>query len=204
MYWANDPGPVIPKLLHSLTGGSMAQMSTVYGVMATLFAGIQLFAGQIQGALSDRLGGGRDSRSTLGLCITSVLMALAPSVGWLLAANIIWGPQQAVWARRFAAVSRTSPSRISARNVSAFSRPRSTRVARRLSHRWLHGRVRRPRAVLDGCPTWHVRLLYGFFVLPESLPRALQQLPSRVAFHASRRCDPEHMARPSDPEELAA
>jgi MFS family permease len=49
-------GPVMPALLKSLTGGAMAQMSTVYGAMMVIFATMQLVMGPVQGALSDRFG----------------------------------------------------------------------------------------------------------------------------------------------------
>lgn len=84
--------PVMPQLLESLTGGSMAQMSTALGAMATVFAAMQLFSAPVQGALSDRFGRRPVILiSNLGLVINSVLMALAPNLAWLFAALTISG-----------------------------------------------------------------------------------------------------------------
>jgi DHA1 family tetracycline resistance protein-like MFS transporter len=82
----------MPQLLKALTGGAMAQMSTVLGAMATLFAAMQLFSAPIQGALSDRFGRRPVILiSNLGLAIESVLMALAPNLVWLFVAFVISG-----------------------------------------------------------------------------------------------------------------
>jgi DHA1 family tetracycline resistance protein-like MFS transporter len=84
--------PVMPQLLKSLTGGSMAQMSTIYGATATLYAVMQLFSSPIQGALSDRFGRRPILlASSAGLVVNSILLASATNVGWLFAAIAVSG-----------------------------------------------------------------------------------------------------------------
>src|SRR5262249_39730429 len=76
----------------SLTNGSMAQMSTIYGATATLFAAMQLLSSPIQGALSDRFGRRPILLiSSVGLVIDSLLLASATNVAWLFAAIAISG-----------------------------------------------------------------------------------------------------------------
>ena len=168
-------GPVMPKLLHSLTGGSMAQMSTVYGVMATLFAGMQLFAGPIQGALSDRFGRRPVILgSTLGLCITSVLMALAPSIGWLFAANIIWGAAAGSLTAAFAYVADVTDPDQRAQRFGLLTAAVSAGGAAGPVIGGFMGEFDARAPFWMAAGLGGISLLYGFFVLPESLPRALR------------------------------
>ncbi|HEY1753051.1 MAG TPA: MFS transporter, partial [Caulobacteraceae bacterium] len=85
-------GPVLPQLLKLLTHGSMSQMSTAMGAMMMIFAGLQFFAGPVQGALSDRFG----RRPVIlianfGLAVDYVIMALAPSLAWLFVGRAVTG-----------------------------------------------------------------------------------------------------------------
>ena len=67
-------------------------MSTIYGATATLYAAMQLFSSPIQGALSDRFGRRPILLvSNAGLVVNSLLLAWAPSIGWLFAAVAISG-----------------------------------------------------------------------------------------------------------------
>ena len=85
-------GPVMPALLKSLTGGAMAQMSTVFGTIAVVFATMQLIAGPVQGALSDRFGRRPIVLiSTVGVAIYFVCLALTPNLTWVFVGVVIAG-----------------------------------------------------------------------------------------------------------------
>jgi DHA1 family tetracycline resistance protein-like MFS transporter len=85
-------GPVLPQLLKTLTGGRMSQMSAAYGAMMVLFAGMQFFAGPVQGALSDRFGRRPVIlAANFGLAVDYAIMALAPNLGWLFVGRAITG-----------------------------------------------------------------------------------------------------------------
>ncbi len=85
-------GPVMPALLKSLTGGAMAQMSTVFGTIAVIFASMQLIAGPVQGALSDRFGRRPIVlTSTVGVAIYFVCLALTPNLTWVFVGVVIAG-----------------------------------------------------------------------------------------------------------------
>ncbi len=163
-------GPVVPALLKSLTGGSMAQMSTVYGAMMVIFATMQLVMGPVQGALSDRFGRRPVILiSIVGLGIQFLIMATAPDLSWLFAAMVIAGA---------AAGSVTAALAYIADVTAPDERPRrfglltAALSAGAISGSLIGGFVGEldPRA-----PFWlaaalcGVNFLFGFFVLPESL-----------------------------------
>lgn len=85
-------GPVFPKLVIQLEGGNEASAATMLGVFGTVWAAMQFLFAPVLGALSDRVG--RRSViliSCVGLGLDSVIMALAPSVGWLFAGRVLSG-----------------------------------------------------------------------------------------------------------------
>lgn len=165
-------GPVLPALLKSLTGGSMAQMSAALGVMTVLFAALQFFAGPVQGALSDRFG----RRPVIlvanfGLAIDYAIMAMAPSLGWLFVGRAITGATAGSITAAYAYVADvTEPDQRAARfgllgaaiSAGAAAGPLLGGLLGELNPRapfWAAAGL----SVLAG--------LYGVFVLPDSLPR---------------------------------
>lgn len=91
--------PVLPRLIESmihaplLAGGDRtAQASQILGVFATLFAAMQFFFSPVIGSLSDRWGRRPVVLlSNFGLGFDYLLMAWAPSLGWLLLGRIVSG-----------------------------------------------------------------------------------------------------------------
>jgi DHA1 family tetracycline resistance protein-like MFS transporter len=84
--------PVLPKLVLGFTGGDAARAAAIFGAFGTIFALMQFVCAPLLGVLSDRFG----RRpvivlSNLGLGFDYVLMALAPSVGWLFAGRLVAG-----------------------------------------------------------------------------------------------------------------
>ncbi len=83
--------PVLPGLIAELTG-SVAAAGLWTGAIASLWAVAQFFAAPVIGALSDRFGRRPVILiSTAGLAIDWVVMALAPSLWWLVAGRIVGG-----------------------------------------------------------------------------------------------------------------
>ncbi len=163
--------PVMPQLLKSLTGDAMAQMSTVLGAMTTLYAVMQLFAGPVQGALSDRFGRRPVILvSTLGQAVDSVLMALAPTLSWLFAARAVAGVCAGSVTAAYAYVADISEPEQRAARFGRLAAVFSAGGAAGYLIGGLMGEIS-PRA-----PFWiaagfgFINLLYGYFVLPESLP----------------------------------
>jgi DHA1 family tetracycline resistance protein-like MFS transporter len=84
--------PVLPKLVVELSGGDAASGARMFGVFGTAWALMQFVFQPVLGALSDRFGRRPVILlSNLGLGLDYVLMALAPTVAWLLVGRVISG-----------------------------------------------------------------------------------------------------------------
>ena len=84
--------PVLPKLVMGFLGDDTAKAARMLGVFGTVWALMQFFFAPLLGSLSDRLGRRPVILlSNFGLACDYVLMALAPSLGWLFAGRVISG-----------------------------------------------------------------------------------------------------------------
>jgi DHA1 family tetracycline resistance protein-like MFS transporter len=84
--------PVLPKLILSFVAGDTAQAAKVVGLFGTCWAAMQFLFSPFLGALSDRFGRRPIILlSNFGLGLDYIIMAVAPSLGWLLAGRIISG-----------------------------------------------------------------------------------------------------------------
>jgi len=82
--------PVLPHLVEDLAGGSVSAAAHWTGIFSTTFALIQFVTSPIQGALSDRYGRRPVIlASCLGLGADFVLMAIAPTLGWLFVGRVL-------------------------------------------------------------------------------------------------------------------
>jgi DHA1 family tetracycline resistance protein-like MFS transporter len=164
--------PVLPGLVRQFTGGDYVQAAGWIGIFGFLFALIQFFSSPIQGTLSDRYGRRPVILlSCLGLGIDFVLMALAQSLPWLLVARIFSGVFSASFTTANAYIADvTAPEK----RAKAFGM---------IGAAFGLGFILGP-ALGGFLGAWHLRapfwfaaglallnFLYGWFVLPESLPR---------------------------------
>src|SRR5213593_2306212 len=84
--------PVLPKLIMNFLGGDATSAATWLGIFGTVFALMQFFFAPVLGVLSDRFGRRPVILlSNLGLGLDYVVMALAPSIGWLFLGRIVSG-----------------------------------------------------------------------------------------------------------------
>lgn len=84
--------PVLPKLIEQFRGGDTAYAAETYGLFATAWALMQFLFSPLLGALSDRWGRRPVILiSCFGLGLDYIVMALAPTVGWLLVGRILSG-----------------------------------------------------------------------------------------------------------------
>src|SRR6266516_2446592 len=84
--------PVLPKLLLSFLNNDMKRAADWNGIFLTVFAAMQFFFSPVIGVLSDRIGRRPVLLlSSLGLGLDYVVMALAPTIGWLFLGRIISG-----------------------------------------------------------------------------------------------------------------
>src|SRR5580658_10758845 len=84
--------PVLPRLITEFAGGSEAHGAEIFGLFGTVWAVMQFFFSPLLGSLSDRFGRRPVILlSNLGLGLDYVVMALAPTLGWLFAGRLISG-----------------------------------------------------------------------------------------------------------------
>lgn len=173
--------PVLPTLIEEFTG-SNARAGIINGVFVALWALMQFVASPIIGSLSDRYGRRPVLLvSALGLAADYVLMALAPSLAWLAVGRLVSGATSATFTTIYAYMADiTTPER----RARAFGL-----VGAAFSGGFVAGPVLggflgeiSPRA-----PFWAaaalggITFVYGWLVLPESLP-----VERRMAFSWKR------------------
>jgi MFS transporter, DHA1 family, tetracycline resistance protein len=102
--------PVLPKLVERFMGGNTAAAAEVFGLFNTVWALMQFLCSPVLGALSDRYG----RRpvivlSNFGLGVDHVLMALAPTLGWLFVGRVISGITAASISTAYAYIADVTP-----------------------------------------------------------------------------------------------
>ena len=174
--------PVAPRLVAELGGGSDADGARTYGWFVTVGALVQFFAAPVLGVLSDRLGRRPVLLvSLLGLALDYVVLALAPTLGWLFVGRVVSAITSATWAAAFAYIADVAAPEERAK---AFGRAASAFGLGFVLGPALGG-------VLGGIdprlPFWVAAALtlanaaFGWLVLPESLPAE-----RRTAFSLAR------------------
>src|SRR5437899_8659169 len=84
--------PVLPKLILDFLGGKMTNAADWNGWFLLVFALMQFFFSPVLGVLSDRFGRRPVILlSNLGLGLDYIVMALAPTIGWLFVGRVISG-----------------------------------------------------------------------------------------------------------------
>jgi DHA1 family tetracycline resistance protein-like MFS transporter len=84
--------PVLPKLVVDFVGGDTQEAAKIFGVFGTAWALMQFLFSPFQGALSDSFGRRKVIViSNFGVGLDYVLMALAPTLGWLFVGRLISG-----------------------------------------------------------------------------------------------------------------
>lgn len=163
--------PILPELVKSFVGGTTAEAGRWYGIIAATYACTQFFFAPILGSLSDRFGRRPIILLSLfGLGIDYLIQGFAPTIGWLFLGRVIAGVMGASFTTANAYIADVSGPEDRARNFGLVG------VAFGLG--FIFG------PALGGfLGEFHLRLpffgsaalalinwLYGFFVLPESLP----------------------------------
>src|SRR5215468_10936602 len=102
--------PVLPKLVVDFVGGDAAEGARIYGLFGTVWALMQFIFSPVQGALSDRFGRRPVILiSNFGLGLDYILMALAPTIGWLFVGRVISGMTAASVSTAYAYIADVTP-----------------------------------------------------------------------------------------------
>ena len=84
--------PVLPKLVLDFLGGDAPNAAKMFGIFGTVWALMQFVFSPVLGVLSDRFGRRPVILlSNLGLGLDYIVMALAPTLGWLFLGRVISG-----------------------------------------------------------------------------------------------------------------
>jgi DHA1 family tetracycline resistance protein-like MFS transporter len=163
--------PVLPKLIIEFEQGDVVRAAGYVGLFATLWAAMQFIFAPIIGAASDHFGRRPVILlSNLGLGLDYLLMALAPSVSWLLIGRLVSGITSASYPTAGAYIADvTAPQDRAARfgmlgaafGLGFIVGPALGGVLGGIDLRlpfWVAGGLSLANAA------------YGFFILPESLP----------------------------------
>jgi DHA1 family tetracycline resistance protein-like MFS transporter len=162
--------PVLPSLIKHLIGGNAATAARYVGWFAAIWAAMQLFASPIIGALSDRFGRRPVLLASMfGQAADYVVMAVAPTVGWLLVGRIFSGITASSFATANAYIADITPQEQRAARFGVLSAAFGIGFIAGPAIGGLLGQFD-PRA-----PFWGAGVvcmlngLYGLLVLPESL-----------------------------------
>ena len=164
--------PVLPKLVEGFVDNDTASAAKIFGLFGTAWALMQFFFSPILGGLSDRFGRRPVVLlSNFGLALDYVLMALAPSLLWLFAGRVISGITSASISTSFAYIADVTPPE---RRAAVFGKVGAAFGAGFILGPALGGLLggmdpRLPFWVAAGLS--FANTLYGFLILPESLPR---------------------------------
>ena len=84
--------PILPELIKEFAGGSTPTAGRWFGILASTYALMQFLFAPLLGALSDRVGRRPVILISLfGLGVDYLVMAWAPSLGWLFAGRLVAG-----------------------------------------------------------------------------------------------------------------
>ncbi len=164
--------PVLPHLIVELVGGSIATAAVWSSAFGTVYMLMQFVFSPIQGALSDRYGRRTVILiSSCGLGIDFVLMALAPSLWLLFVGRAISGVCAASFSTANAYIADITPKE---KRAAAFGTLGAAFgigfiIGPVLGGFLGHLHIRLPFWVAAGLSL--LNFCYGFFVLPESLPK---------------------------------
>ena len=164
--------PVLPKLVVTFLNGDTAAAAEVYGVFGTAWALMQFLCSPLLGALSDRFGRRPVVLiSNAGLGLDYIVMAVAPSLWWLFVGRVISGITAASISTGFAYVADVTPPEGRAARFGMLGVAFGAGFVFGPALGGLAGGIdpRLPFWIAAGLSLANV--LYGLFVLPESLPR---------------------------------
>ncbi len=164
--------PVLPKLIKQFEGGDSASAAQLTGWMGMLWAAMQFVFSPVIGAISDRFGRRPVVLiSNLGLGLDYVMLALAPTVGWLFVGRAISGLTAASFATASAYIADVTPAKDRAAKFGMLGAAFGLGFVIGPAVGGLLGGIdlRLPFWVASGLSL--VNFFYGLLVLPESLPR---------------------------------
>lgn len=174
--------PVLPRLVEGFVSGDTALAAKIYGLFGGVWALMQFFFSPLFGALSDRFGRRPVIlASNFGLGLDYIVMALAPSLGWLFVGRVISGITGASISTAWAYIADVTPPEKRAAGYGLIGSAFGLGFVLGPAAGGILGGIspRLPFWVAAGLTLTNA--MYGLFVLPESLPK-----DQRARFKLSR------------------
>jgi MFS transporter, DHA1 family, tetracycline resistance protein len=163
--------PVLPQLITELSGGDVASASRSYGIFVAAYAAMQFLFAPVLGALSDRFGRRPVLLvSLLGAGLDYLVMGFAPTLAWLFAARLIAGLTAANITVANAYIADVTPSAERAARYGLVGAAFGMGFIIAPAFGGLLGSIDLRLPFFAAAGIVLLNWLYGFFILPESLP----------------------------------
>src|SRR5256714_15251965 len=164
--------PVLPDLIRSFEGGDFARASAITGYFGFAWNAMQFIFSPLLGAWSDRFGRRPVMLiSCFGLSIDYVFMALAPSLRWLFGGRIISGITASNVATGFAYITDVTPPEERSKKFGLVSAAFGLGFILGPAVGGSLGNINLRFPFWAAAALSLANALYGFFILPESLPK---------------------------------
>jgi DHA1 family tetracycline resistance protein-like MFS transporter len=163
--------PVLPPLILNFLGGDASNAAKMLGIFGTVFALMQFVFSPVLGVLSDQFGRRPVILlSNLGLGLDYIVMALAPTIGWLFLGRVISGITAASIATGMAYIADVVPREKRAGAFGLIGAAFGVGFVLGPAVGGILGNAnpRLPFWVAGGLSL--ANWVYGFFLVPESLP----------------------------------
>ncbi|MFZ1633546.1 MAG: TCR/Tet family MFS transporter [Chitinophagales bacterium] len=164
--------PVLPSLITELHGGNMSDAARIGGWLLFAFSIMQFIFSPILGNLSDRYGRRPILLIALfGFGCDYLIMALAPTLGWLFVGRLLAGITGASFSTAGAYIADVSPPEKRAQNFGLIGAAFGMGFIIGPALGGLLGEIGSRVPFFAAAGITFLNWLYGFFVLPESLPK---------------------------------
>jgi DHA1 family tetracycline resistance protein-like MFS transporter len=163
--------PVMPALISNMIHGSLSQAATYGGWMLFAYATMQFLFAPVIGGLSDRFGRRRVLLFSLfGFGVDYLFLAFAPTIGWLFVGRVVAGITGASFTTASAYIADISTPEKRAQNFGMLGAAFGLGfiIGPALGGQLAVWGLRVP--FIASAILTFINLIYGYFVLPESLP----------------------------------
>jgi DHA1 family tetracycline resistance protein-like MFS transporter len=163
--------PILPELIKDFVGGSTAMAGRYFGIIVATYSATQFIFAPILGSLSDRFGRRPIILISLfGLGIDYLIQGFAPTIGWLFLGRVIAGAMGASFTTAHAYIADVSGPDNRARNFGLVGVAFGLGFIFGPALGGVLGGINIRLPFFASAALALINWLYGFFVLPESLP----------------------------------
>jgi DHA1 family tetracycline resistance protein-like MFS transporter len=164
--------PVLPHLIENFVNGDTAVAAKWVGIFGAVWAMMQFIFSPIMGSLSDRFGRRPVLLiSSFGLAADYVVMAVAPGVAWLLLGRVLSGITASSFSTAGAYIADVTPPEKRAQGYGLIGAAFGVGFVVGPALGGLLGSIDLRLPFWVAAALAAANWLYGFFILPESLPR---------------------------------